>query len=174
MMSIATDLTQLENELAAEAIEAAATATATGTVENGVNAFERLSPSTLRVQREELKVSRATLQTATGLSSSVIWRAEQESAKPITDEEYLKIYNVLIEDWTVNGVSAEYAKVTKTHAAPSDGTKDLLKLTGRYHQFLEDLRQSIDDKITITRNVKGRVKALIQLRTELEDFIKTL
>jgi hypothetical protein len=147
------------------------------TTEDSVNASERLSPNTLRIQREELKVSRATLQRATGLSSSVIWRAEYDGAKPITDEEYLKIYDVLIADWSVNGVPAEYAKTAKVHATQvntGEATTAALQLVDRHRQFLEDLRQSISDKIVIAKQAKARTKELTQLQTELEDFIKTL
>lgn len=135
--------------------------------------MSEIAADKIRSNRETLGVSRATLQKATGLSSSVIWRSEQKDAKPLTGEEYAKILDVL-DDWMANGVPAEYAKATKTHAAPSDGTKDLLKLTGRYYQFLEDLQQSVSDKIIVAREAKARTKELVQLQTELENFIKTL
>lgn len=136
---------------------------------DSVDAFERLSPSTLRAQREELKVSRATLQKATGLSSSVIWRAEQDDAKPVTDEEYMKIYNVLIEDWTVNGVPAEYVKVTKTHAVSStDAAEAWQAAAWKAREVISEAHTLVLEQIKEAQAKKASTKGLKALAEVLK------
>lgn len=135
----------------------------------------RLSPTELRIEREHLGVSRAALAAATALSSSVIWRAEQDSAKPVTDEQYLEIERVL-DKWTHEGVPAEYAKQTKVAAHAGTATDDKLvtELTQKafaYATFVESLRQRIEAEIANRKAKKAGTKDLTALLTSIEQFV---
>lgn len=134
---------------------------------DSVDAFERLTPSTIRVQRESMNVSRATLQKATGLSSSVIWRAEQDDAKPITDEEYAKIYDTLAS-FINDGVPAEYVKVTKQHGTSATATTDewmqtawkLREVISEAHTLILEQIKEAQSKKTSTKGLKALAEVL--------------
>lgn len=149
--------------------------TATQTADTDTVASTRMTPTELRELREKLSVSRATLVKATGLSSSVIWRAEQEDTQPVTTEQYLDIEAVLVK-WMTNGVPAEYAKPKREHVAASTAVADhtqcqadyekisefVIYLSGRVEQLLEDARGAK----RATKDLKAVQAELAEFRTE--------
>jgi hypothetical protein len=77
------------------------------------------TPSERRRTREALQVSRATVQKATGLTGSVIWRSEQED-RQVTEEQRDQL-DELYRTWARDGVPAEYARPEPKPKASTGG-----------------------------------------------------
>jgi hypothetical protein len=123
----------------------------------------------IRANREHLGVSRATLQKATGFSSSVIWRAEQVDAKPLTQDEYTKILDVL-DAWMENGVPAEYVKTTKAHSAPTTATSDeWMTKTWELREVISNVHTEVLEQIKQAQAKKASTKGLKAIAEQLAE-----
>lgn len=132
------------------------------------------TPGTLRGTREALGLSRAQVSKVTGLSSSVVWRSEQVSAKPITSEQL----NTLIAqyvNWKTNGIVADIkpraaaaAKIQKT--TDVDMINEIAELekqvnalnveSAKHFSFIQDLLDMVQDQLATARTAKRATKDL--------------
>lgn len=117
-------------------------------------------PLAIRDTRQKLKVSRKAVELATGLSSSVVWRAEQED-KEVKPEQVQKIMTVLAQ-WLDTGVPTEYAP-KKPAGVKSDTTAELQKVLNQlkdHDEFIIELTNEVEQKITEAKTAKRGTKDL--------------
>ena len=118
-----------------------------------------------RATRENLKLSRKDVQDATGLSASVVWRAEQEN-KTVKDEDAAKIWLFLSTAQPKVGTSAK-PKPTVSQAIMND-LIEVQALASKLAIKIELTREMLEAAIAAAKEAKRSSKDLQAILEQLE------
>lgn len=132
------------------------------------------NPTGIRAFREHLNLSRRDVEQHTGLSSSAVWRAEQDG-KQVMPEVSAKIVEFLIA--FSNGTIKIEKKQKSKKATPSEATQQLVdewrnetwKLRGVIDDTLRLLDAEIEAATKAKRSTKGIREIAAQLRIHATD-----
>jgi DNA-binding transcriptional regulator YiaG len=127
----------------------------------------KLTPTELRKVREDLGVSRAVVQDATGLSSSVVWRSEHDDAKPIADEQRTTLVD-LYSTWWEGGVPQRYTKPVKAEKATA-ATAPPVDVT-KYVDFINEIYDGLTTAVAARKVKKAATKDLSTLLDKIANF----
>lgn len=127
-------------------------------------------PTALRMFRESLGLSRRMVEVGTGLSGSVVWRAEQPNRK-ITPEQFMAIYTFL-RSYKENAVEIDKPATPKRQKSTDSNLQDQLdkaenKIT-QYTCLVEDIRAALTAEIDAATKAKRSTKALREIVLRLE------
>lgn len=118
-------------------------------------AVQLWSASAIREKRESLKLSRADVEKATGLSGSVVWRAEQDG-KTIDGEALAKIANFLRD---AQPKPVKRPTPTPLQTAASDFS-ELVAIAAKAEHKIAEIRTAIEAAIADGKKAKRSTKDL--------------
>lgn len=120
------------------------------------------SPEAIRAFRERLGLSRRDVEISTGLSSSVVWRAEQVGRK-VTDEERTKIWSFLVDyegehpEGKQHNVAPRGKRSPREPKPGSDHTSAIIKQAQEQLARETKLREQLQERVTELQAIVDKV-----------------